>query len=164
MKGLITVGYTFNSDLIVRRSAMTLYSRGVQLFSVAGQICCSKSFVGQNLVLLYLLLRKLKSFDRFRGDFRKKKRSSLRFDRFFSANKQVNTHTKKRSFRQILWDSPKSKYKKNSRTRFCNSQHQRGSINQPTNVETFGAGHFKTIGGPLVARGPRVGRPCCTVR
>ena len=28
------------------------------------------------------------------------------------------------------------------------------SINQPT------AGHFKTFGGPLLARGPRVGRPC----
>ena len=81
-----------------------------------------------------------------------KKRSSLRFWSVFSAKKQVNTHTKKRSFRWILWDSPKSKYKRNSRTRFCNSQRQRGSINQPIDAETFG--------GPLVARGPRVGRPC----
>ena len=76
----------------------------------------------------------------------------------------MNTHTqKKRSFRWILWDSTKSKYKRNSRTRFCNSQRQRGSINQPTDAETFGAGHFKTFGGPLVARGPRVGRPCHSV-
>ena len=48
-------------------------------------------------------------------------------------------------------------------TRFCNSQRQRGSINQPTDAETFGAGHFKTFGGSLVGRGPRVGRPCHSV-
>ena len=71
-----------------------------------------------------------------------KKRSSLRFWSFFSAKKQVNTHTKKRSFRWILWDFPKSKYKRNSRTHFCNSQRQRESINQPTDAETFGAGHL----------------------
>ena len=128
--------------------------------------------MGQNLVLLYLLFRKLKSSDGFRGDFRKKKRSSLRFDRFscqklgedqkkkvftqvligfFCQKASEHTH-KKRSFRWILWDSSKSKYKRNSRTRFCNSQRQRGSINQPIDAETFGASHFKTFGGPLVGR------------
>ena len=61
----------------------------------------------------------------------------------------MNTHTKKRSFRWILWDS-KSKYKRNSRTRFCNLQRQRGSINQPTDAETFGAGHFKPLAGHLL--------------
>ena len=55
------------------------------------------------------------------------------------------------SIRWILWDSPISKYIRISRTRFCNSQRQRGSINQQTNAKAFG--------GPLVARGPRVGRP-----
>ena len=53
---------------------------------------------------------------------------------------KASEHTQKRSFRWILWDSPKSKYKRNSRTRFCNSQ--RGSINQPTDAETVGAGHL----------------------
>ena len=60
---------------------------------------------------------------------------------FFCQKASKHTH-KKRSFRWILWDSPKSKYKRNSRTRFCNSQRQRGSINQPTDAETFGPGHL----------------------
>ena len=96
-----------------------------------------------------------------------KKRSSLRFDRFFFCQKlgedqkkkvftqvlivffcqKASEHAhKKRSFLWILWDSPKSKYKRNSGTRFCNSQRQRGSINQPTDAETFGAGQLWTAG------------------
>ena len=122
--------------------------------------------MGQNLVLLYLLLRRLKSSDGFRGDLRKKKGlhsdlivffcQKLGEDKkksvftqvlivFFCQKASKHTH-KKRSFRWILWDSPKSKYKRNSRTRFCHSQRQRGSINQPTDAETSGASHFKTCG------------------
>ena len=48
-----------------------------------------------------------------------KKRSSLRFDRFFLP--KVDEDQKKKVY-----------------TDFCHSQRQRGSINQPTNAETFG--------------------------
>ena len=49
------------------------YNRGVKLFSVAGQICCSKSFAGQNLVLVNLLSN-VKFSDAFRGVLQKKKK------------------------------------------------------------------------------------------
>ena len=141
----------------------TFFSRGPNLLF--------QKFPGPKFSL-YLLLPKLKSSDGFRGDLRKKKVftqiwsfffcQKLREDQkkkkvftqvlivFFFCQKQVNTHTKKRSFRLILWDSFKSKYKRNSRTLFCNLQRQRGSINQPTDAETFGAGRFKPLAGHLL--------------
>ena len=98
------------------------------------------------------------------GEDQKKKVFTQVLIGFFCQKASKHTHKKKGhsdGFCGILQKA--SKYKRNSRTRFCNSQRQRGSINQPTDAETFGAGHFKTFGRPLVARGPRVGRPCHSV-
>ena len=52
------------------------YIRGIQLFSVTGQICSSKIFAGQNLVLGKLRLPKLRSSVGFRGVLKKKEKVS----------------------------------------------------------------------------------------
>ena len=159
--------YISFSDVALIQGRPTFFSRGPTLLF--------QKFRGPKFSLTLSSSSQTKVF-RWISWWSPKKRSSLRFDRFFlpktrwrpKKKKKVFTqvliiffcqkaseHThKKRSFRWNLWDSPKSKYRRNSRTRFCNSQRQRGSISQPTDAETFGACHFKTFGGPLV------GRPC----
>ena len=114
-----------------------------------------QKFAGQNLVLLYKKKTGLHSDLMFffaKNRWKQKKGLHSGFDRLFLPKASEDQKQKNpMSFRWILWDSPISKYIRNSRTCFCNSQRQRGSINQQTNAENFG--------GPLVARGPRVGRP-----
>ena len=75
-----------------------VYFRDVQLFSVTGQIYCSKIFAGQNLVLGDLLLPKLRSFDGFCGVLQKKGLHSD-WGVFLPKN---NVKTKKRKKRKRL--------------------------------------------------------------
>ena len=113
------------------KNELVIYIRGVQLFSVTGQICGSIIFAGQNLPRGIFLQNKKCFCPKF-GEDQKKSVHSTNFDGFGGVLQRTNKNQGLASVTHTIVSA-----RKNQLTKQCRK---------------FNAGHFETFNGPQEAR------------